>query len=224
MSNFQTQKSKLFLVLSLHRSGSSAVAGTLHFLGVDMGSDLLKASSTNPKGYFENIRFVNLNDIILQVFNATWKTPPSREIMSSKKNEISINSNLLNKDIKPIWGLKDPRLILTLDIWKSYLETIADITYVFVSRPIEECAASLVDRDDMNLDTATKILKVYLMNLKYYREHLEKENKDIVDIHFQEILEKPEIFVREINLRINQPHDHNLNIVKEFLDKKLKHF
>lgn len=219
-----TQKSKLFLVLSLHRSGSSAVAGTLHFLGIDMGNDLLNPSFSNPKGYFENRYFVKLNDFILQLFNATWKTPPSREIISSEYIGMEGIQTLLNKNIKPIWGLKDPRMALTFNIWKPYLETIADITYVFVWRPIEECAASLVDRDDMNLDIATKILKVYLMNLKYYREQLEKENKDIVDIHFQEILEKPEIFVREINLRINQPYNHNLNIVKEFLDEKLKHF
>ncbi|MWN16065.1 hypothetical protein GQM53_24790 [Escherichia coli] len=62
------------------------------------------------------------------------------------------------------------------------------------------------------------------MNLKYYRKQLKKENKDIVDICFQELLEKPEIFVGEVNLRINQSHDHNLDIVKDFLDEKLKHF
>ena len=32
-----SSKSKLFLILALHRSGSSAVAGVLDLLGVDMG-------------------------------------------------------------------------------------------------------------------------------------------------------------------------------------------
>ncbi|PFI73611.1 sulfotransferase family protein [Bacillus cereus] len=219
-----SQKSKLFLILSLHRSGSSALAGTLHFLGVDMGSNLLKASPANPKGYFENSYFVKLNDFILKLFDATWQTPPSREIITSKKLEFYGVQNSLNENIQPIWGLKDPRTVLILDIWKPYLEKIADITYVFIWRPIEECVASLTYRDNMNLDTARKILETYLMNLKYYREQLKKENKDIVDVYFQEFLEKPEIFVKQVNLRINQPCDHNLDIVKEFLDKKLKHF
>ncbi|CAM4378643.1 sulfotransferase family protein [Bacillus sp. GX] len=218
------QKSKLFLVLSVPRSGSSALAGTLHFLGVDMGSDLLKAAPSNPKGHFENRYFVKLNDLILELFDATWHTPPSREIITSENLGMYRIQELLNKEIKPIWGLKDPRTVLTFNIWKPYLETIADITYVFVWRPIEESVASLAYRDNMNLDTATKILKVYFMNLKYYRKQLKKENKDIVDICFQELLEKPEIFVGEVNLRINQSHDHNLDIVKDFLDEKLKHF
>ncbi|MFZ7805669.1 hypothetical protein [Bacillus thuringiensis] len=46
-------KSKLFLILALHRSGSSAVAGVLDLLGVDMGDNLLPATPANPKGFLK---------------------------------------------------------------------------------------------------------------------------------------------------------------------------
>lgn len=63
-------KSKLFLILSSHRSGSSATAGMLDVLGIHMGDSLLKPSSTNPKSYFENVDFVYLNDKILHTVGA----------------------------------------------------------------------------------------------------------------------------------------------------------
>lgn len=64
----------------------------------------------------------------------------------------------------------------------------------------------------------------YLDNLKFYREQFEKENKNIVDIDFNNLLDKPEDFIKGINLRINQKPNHNLDVIKKFLDKQLKHF
>lgn len=219
-----SKKSKLFLVLSLHRSGSSATAGVLYHLRVHMGDNLLKANYSNPKGHFENIDFLNINEEILDSVGAKWSTPPSREtIISSNFPKSEIRSFLLSQ-VKPIWGLKDPRTTLTFAIWKSYLEEIADVTYVFVWRSLEESIQSLAQRHKYDLATAREILTSYLDNLEYYREQLEKENKDIIDIHFNDLLDKPEEFIKEINLRINQNPDHNLDLIKRFLDKQLKHF
>jgi hypothetical protein len=218
------KKSKLFLVLSLHRSGSSATAGVLNHLGVHMGDHLLGADYSNPKGHFENTDFLKVNEKILGSVGARWSTPPSREtIISSNFPKSEIRSFLLSQ-VKPVWGLKDPRTTLTFDIWKSHLEEIADVTYVFVWRSLEESILSLAERHKYDLCTAREILTSYLDNLMSYRDQLEKENKDIVDIHFTTLLESPEDFIKEINQRINQNPDHNLDLIKKFLDKQLKHF
>ena len=52
---------KTIIVLCMHRSGSSVVAGILSFLGVNMGEDLLPPTEHNPKGYYENPAFTYLN-------------------------------------------------------------------------------------------------------------------------------------------------------------------
>jgi hypothetical protein len=219
-----SKKSKLFLVLSLHRSGSSATAGVLYHLGVHMGDNLLDADYSNPKGHFENIDFLKINEKILDSVGAKWSTPPSREpVIASNFPKSEIRSFLLAQ-VKPIWGLKDPRTTLTFDIWKSHLEEIADVTYVFVWRSLEESIHSLAHRHKYDLETARAILTSYLDNLKSFREQLERENKDIVDIHFNNLLDRPEDFIKEINLRINQNPDYNLELIKKFLDKQLKHF
>lgn len=157
-------KSKLFLILALHRSGSSAVAGVLDLLGVDMGDNLLPATPANPKGFFENIDVVLLNDKILERLSMTWYAPRlRREILTSKsqltesKLLLEKHINLFRKEKKSIWGLKDPRMLLTLDVWKSYLEEFSKITYIFVNRHLEEYVKSISYRDNINLNQATKI-------------------------------------------------------------------
>jgi hypothetical protein len=189
-----------------------------------MGDNLLEADYSNPKGHFENLDFLKLNEKILASVGAKWYSPPLREtIISSNFSKCEIRSFLLNQK-KPIWGLKDPRTVLTFDIWKSHLEDIADVTYVFVWRSLEESAQSLAHRQKYDLVAAREILSAYFENLMYFREKLEKENRDIVDVQFNKLLDRPEDFIKQINLRINQPSDHNLDVIKKFLDKQLKHF
>lgn len=50
------------LVLGTPRSGTSAVAGVLSKLGIDMGVDYLTAFDMNPKGFFQCLRFEELFD------------------------------------------------------------------------------------------------------------------------------------------------------------------
>ncbi|WP_242311833.1 hypothetical protein [Bacillus cereus group sp. BfR-BA-01331] len=76
---------------------------------------LLKPSATNPKGYLENIDFVNLNDQTLNSVGATWDNLP---ISENIKCIIGILQYIafFYKQNKPIWGLKDPRICLTFPI------------------------------------------------------------------------------------------------------------
>ncbi|MCD4646222.1 glycosyl transferase group 1 [Bacillus mycoides] len=224
-------KRKLFLVLAIHRSGSSSVAGVLDLLGVNMGDNMLEATPANVKGYFENVNYISINEKILEVLNMTWMTPRlRRKIFESEyqlvqsKLLLDESKSIFSKEIKSIWGLKDPRILLTFDVWKSYLEEISDITYVFVWRPLEESIRSLAYRDNIDLKLAKDTLNVYYKNFIYYREELQRTNQDIVDIHFKDLLKNPEIFVEKINLRLNQDYNYNLDLIKAFLDIDLKHF
>ncbi|MBD2871512.1 sulfotransferase family protein, partial [Paenibacillus sp. IB182493] len=89
------EENKLFLVLSLHRAGSSATAGVLHHLGIHMGDDLLEPSTFNPKGYFENKKFVDINDHILALLGGAWNSPVSREkVAKLHYPEVTIRSFL----------------------------------------------------------------------------------------------------------------------------------
>ena len=52
-------------VLGMHRSGTSAIAGTLAIVGAKAPRTLMAANSGNARGYWESVRLVELNDEIL---------------------------------------------------------------------------------------------------------------------------------------------------------------
>ena len=114
----------------------------------------------------------------------TWYAPRLRREILTSKSQLTESKllleqyiNLFRKKKKTIWGLKDPRMLLTLDVWKSYLEKFSKVTYIFVNRPLEESVKSLSYRDNINLNQATKILNIYYKNLIYYRTELLSEKR-----------------------------------------------
>ena len=80
------------IVLGMHRSGTSAVAGALGVLGVNLGERLVQAQADNPKGYWEHADAVQLHERLLAALGSAWEdprelpvdwtqTPPAREAM-----------------------------------------------------------------------------------------------------------------------------------------------
>lgn len=218
------EKSRLFLVLCLHRSGSSATAGVMHLLGIHMGDKLLPATVNNPKGHYENVDFVNLNQEILRSMNSTWNRPPSMDKIAIANIPVTRIRTFLSKHKKPVWGLKDPRTLFTFEHLKPFLDEVSDITYVFVHRSFDASVRSLAHRDRNQMGNAVQILTPYLLNLYHYRHTYGLPPENIIDIYFEDMLNNPEPYVRKLNEKIGNPPDHRLKKVSEFLDKKLKKF
>ena len=60
------------LVLGMHRSGTSAVAGMLGDLGCRLPSDLMEASPMNPKGFSESTSISMLDDELMERLGSSW--------------------------------------------------------------------------------------------------------------------------------------------------------
>ena len=100
------------VVLGMHRSGTSAVAGCLHRLGVDFGPRLMPATEANARGYYEHIDIVNLHDRLLLALGGSWDEtcplPPdwwSDEVLTGRyRDELLV---LLRRDLAtaPVWGI-----------------------------------------------------------------------------------------------------------------------
>ena len=60
------------VVLGMHRSGTSAMAGVLQRLGVDLGSRLTPGDADNPKGYWEHTELVDIHDRLLRSLSSRW--------------------------------------------------------------------------------------------------------------------------------------------------------
>src|SRR5581483_7497589 len=71
----------IICVLGMHRSGTSMVAQVLHALGLDLGPEehLMRPSSANPTGHWENEPITELNDALLERLGGSWDKPPELE-------------------------------------------------------------------------------------------------------------------------------------------------
>ncbi|MGI8855190.1 MAG: hypothetical protein ACR2JW_05530 [Thermomicrobiales bacterium] len=64
-------------VVGAMRSGTSMVTNLLRLSGLFLGAhdDLLPPAPDNPDGFWENTRFVALNDAMLNEFGGAWDCP-----------------------------------------------------------------------------------------------------------------------------------------------------
>ena len=67
-----TDSRTCIIVVGMHRSGTSALAGTLGLLGAALPNNMLGATGSNPKGHFESAAVLGINKQILSALNTCW--------------------------------------------------------------------------------------------------------------------------------------------------------
>lgn len=131
----------------MHRSGTSLLASVVREAGVDMGTSLMQGGPGNPRGHFEDLDFHGFHERFLERRGVSpfavpagpegWSPDPTPAELQEARELAARRSG------KPIWGFKDPRASLFLDLWNGILERPF---YVFVYRHPAEVALSLLRR------------------------------------------------------------------------------
>jgi len=150
------------IVLGMHRSGTSALAGLLHELGLEMGSSLMSGrADENEKGFWEHEKIVSIHERLLAHFGFSWSDPAplpegwhTRDFSRQCQDEIC---QVLEEDFgsQSLWALKDPRMCRLLPLWMPVFDSL-QVTPLFlciVRNPLE-VVASLQRRDSMANDHA----------------------------------------------------------------------
>jgi hypothetical protein len=147
-------KKRAILVLGMHRSGTSAVAGAAHLLGAEPPKFMVPAAADNPSGFFEAITVLGVNDWILRAGGSTWFDclnfgPDSLPPRSRDTGQALVNFSLIGEfENASLLLLKDPRLCLLLDYWLPVLRgTSITPAALLVLRDPHEVVASLMQRD-----------------------------------------------------------------------------
>src|SRR5689334_22437193 len=60
------------VVLGMHRSGTSLLAGVLGLLGASLPKHMMPPNGANPKGFFEAQKIVGLHDNMLSAMKSSW--------------------------------------------------------------------------------------------------------------------------------------------------------
>ncbi|MEO7066857.1 MAG: glycosyltransferase [Rhodanobacter sp.] len=141
------------LVLGMHRSGTSATAGVLGLLGAKLGTRLMPAAPDNPKGFWENLDAVEIDDHLLRQLGRRWddvRAMPHGWLRNKAAAAArAAITRLVGTEFAgtPLWAVKDPRLSRCAPIWLEALKGVGvRPVFLLVIRHPEEVAASLYKR------------------------------------------------------------------------------
>jgi hypothetical protein len=150
----------------MHRSGTSALAGALAAMGLELGpdADVMPADVGNPEGYFELLSIVRANDDLLAHFGGRWDSPPVFEsgwttepaALAFVDASRAVVDELFEGDR---YLLKDPRISLVLPLWRQ-ITNDEGCAVVIVRDPLE-VAASLSRRNGLPTLTGLALWAAY---------------------------------------------------------------
>jgi hypothetical protein len=142
--------SKGIIVLGMHRSGTSMLAGLLHLHGAYVGRSI-GYRFDNPKGFWEHRDVMEMNIHILNCFGLSWDLPffmpPGWQtrISDLEKARDQIIEEFLKHEL---WVLKEPRLCHLFPWWRdAFLAQGAEIFLIVALRHPVAVAKSLEKRD-----------------------------------------------------------------------------
>jgi len=144
------------------------LAHLLSRCGVYLGksSDMMPAKPDNIGGFWENLRFVTINDRILAELGGGWDLPPKRPLKRSSKDLehfVEDAKKLIGEfqSVK-VWGWKDPRNCLTLPFWSNILP---EFKVVLIVRHPTEVALSLNARNGVSHMFGLNLWRTYYQTI-----------------------------------------------------------
>jgi hypothetical protein len=187
------------VVLGMHRSGTSVVAGLLHALGVDMGAaggdeGWVGKHWSNPTGHFENSAFVALDYRLLGGDATGLRGPPDWKGVGTRAYAAADELRaLVERFARPTWGWKDPWTVLTIEAFLPYL---SDPHFVFVYRPKAEVIASLRKRSTEKDEAIAALYDLYVERLDALRKKL--ADRPCLVIEYPALIARPALEVQRI--------------------------
>ena len=178
-------------VIGQRRSGTSAIAGMLHKLGVPMQEGEVHKSERNPKGFYEDRTFVEISEKILWAINQGWHA--SRIELNFKDD---IKKAIKNRG--KFWGVKDVNQIYTHPFFRKFCKK-SELKYIFVFRNLLDIAKSLYDwhKDTCGMtfpQAMDDVLKNHIMMM-----HLIKDNvNNCLLVSFEKTKENPDDFIKAV--------------------------
>jgi len=100
----------------MHRSGTSAIAGMLQEMGVELGP-VSERNRFNPRGNREIVQLNRLHDRVLERSGGSWSRPPER--MRARPWDRWSRNRILRTIEGETIGVKDPRMLICMDFWRD---------------------------------------------------------------------------------------------------------
>lgn len=157
-----------YLVLGMHRSGTSAMTQVLALTGASLPDNVMPGDDFNSKGYFEPWRIAVFNDERLRAAGGAWDdafTHPYVEV-SNPDDWHDQARRLFRQEFRrtryPL--LKDPRISVLLPLWRSVLasEGLESRCVIPIRHPLA-VAGSLAKRDQFPIVKSVLLWVAYMV-------------------------------------------------------------
>ena len=221
--------STAILVLGMHRSGTSAAAGWLHALGVNLGPYLMAEDPTQPKGYFEHAEIVGIHDELMAAFGSSWDDP--RALPEGWEHDHRVRffraqlMEIIRRDLmtQPLWGAKDPRLCRLLPLWLTMLDELGvAVRAICVLRHPTEVAESLALRNGFTAEKSGLLWLRYVLEAEWHSRRMPRITLRYGDLLHDWRAESQRI-AQAFGIGWPKPHDEAAAAATDFLERGLRH-
>lgn len=176
----QTAKPRTaYLVLGMHRSGTSAATQLLALAGADLPKNVMPGDEHNQKGYFEPWKIALFNDQRLHAGTSAWDDIfgfPYAAMDAAQEAEWTARAVAVFEDefgSAPHPLMKDPRATVVLPLWRKALDQlgVAARCVIPVRHPLA-VAASLARRDGFPIEKSLVLWTAYMLAAEAYTRDL----------------------------------------------------
>ena len=218
------------IVLGMHRSGTSSVAGALVQLGGSAPRHLMAASPDNPRGFWESPVVRALNDDILAAGGSEWwdwRQFDAGRIDAAQANSLHSRARAVLVDEFgdahfPI--VKDPRMCRIMRFWRPVFEDLAWSPHVVlpVRSPLE-VARSLRRRDGSDVAMNCLIWMRHVLDAEFDTRGMKRAVLDWSRF-LQDWPASVGPLAERLNMRLARGGDGAFSEGDEFLSSKLRRF
>jgi len=177
------QAAEPILVVGMHRSGTSAVAGAVRLLGATQPRYTIPAGPDNPSGFWEALSILSINDWILKQAGATWYECLGFDANALDARARAAAQSFVTLSLMSEFGdapmplIKDPRICLLMDVWlPALLARGASPVALLVVRSPDEVAESLAARERLPPAVSAALWLRYMLDAEFatrdYRRHI----------------------------------------------------
>lgn len=172
-----------FVVLGMHRSGTSCLAGMLAAAGLASAGTSVR-NWDNARGHFEALSAVRLNEAVLAHSGGHWLSSPSS--LRWTDEHAALRDCLLSESINGLPALlKDPRTLLCLPFWRATtvpFHTIGIVRHpLAVARSLEAWRGTPLAEGVSLWLAHNRILAADVQSAGYPLIDFERSKADVVD-------------------------------------------
>lgn len=224
-----------FIVLGMHRSGTSMLSGLMvQGLGYKVGDPLIGGHYDNPKGFFELLPIVLQNDKFLAKQRASWATnvinfDNNKAVEHKRTNQVNFKEGerglaFLNDPNKSPWLQKDPRMCITLGVWLELMDREPAVLFTY-RHPLEVANSLEKRQESVPFYQGLRLWIVYNIRAVQNSAHLCRvlsSNEAVLANPLQEVQRISDELTSKCGVPA-PPKKLQQSIIDRFLDPNLQH-